>query len=58
MTTTARRPSTIRRVLRALSTVLIVAGVLLLVDAGVTMLWQEPVSALYAHVQQNKLEAS
>jgi len=56
MTTTARRPSTIRRVLRALSTVLIVVGVILLVDAGITMLWQEPVSALYAHVQQNKLD--
>ena len=38
MTTTARRPSTIRRVLRALSTVLIVVGVILLVDAGITML--------------------
>ena len=42
--------------LRALSTVLIVAGALLLADAGVTLLWQEPLSALYAHVQQSKLE--
>jgi sortase A len=56
MTTAARRPLTIRRALRALSTVLIVAGAILLADAGVTMLWQEPVSALYAHIQQNKLD--
>ena len=40
----------------ALSTVLIVAGALLLADAGATLLWQEPVSALYAHVQQSKLD--
>lgn len=44
-----------RRALRALSTVLIVAGVLLVVDAGVTLVWQEPVSALMASVQQGKL---
>ena len=45
-----------RRILRTLSTVLIVAGVLLLADAAVTLLWQEPVSALYGRVQQDKLE--
>jgi sortase A len=56
MTTTARRPLTARRVLRGLSSVLIVAGAILLVDAGATLLWQEPVSALYAHFQQNKLD--
>jgi sortase A len=44
-----------RRVLRALSSVLIVAGVLLLADAALTLLWQEPVSALYARVQQDRL---
>ena len=44
-----------RRALRAFSTVLIVAGVLLLADAGVTLLWQEPVSALMASIQQNRL---
>jgi sortase A len=44
-----------RRFLRALSTVLIVAGVLLLVDAGLTVAWQEPVSALYARITQNRL---
>jgi sortase A len=56
MTTTARRPPTLRRVVRGLSSVLIVAGVILLLDAGVTLLWQEPVSAVYAHFQQNRLD--
>jgi sortase A len=44
-----------RRSLRALSTVMIVAGVVLLIDAGVTLVWQEPVSAVYARIQQNRL---
>lgn len=46
-----------RRALRALSTVLIVAGVLLVADAGVTLVWQEPVSAALASIQQGKLDA-
>jgi sortase A len=45
-----------RRALRALANVLIVAGVLLLVDGAVTLLWEEPVSSLYARVQQDRLE--
>ena len=52
MTTAAPRT---RRTLRALSTVMIVAGVILLADAGLTLLWQEPVSAVYAHFQQERL---
>ena len=44
-----------RRLLRALSSVLIIAGVLLLFDAGLTVAWQEPVSALYAQVTQDRL---
>ena len=40
----------------ALSTVLIVAGALLLADAAATLLWQEPLSALYGRIQQGKLE--
>jgi len=44
-----------RRSLRALSTVLILAGVLLLADAGLTLAWQEPISALYARMTQNRL---
>lgn len=52
MTTAAPRT---RRTLRALSTVMIVAGVILLADAGLTLLWQEPVSAVYAHFEQGRL---
>jgi len=44
-----------RALLRALSTVLIVAGVLLLIDAGLTLAWQEPVSAFLAQRNQNRL---
>ena len=45
-----------RRALRSLSTVLIVVGALLLADAVATLVWQEPLSALYGHVQQGKLD--
>jgi sortase A len=45
-----------RRGLRTLSTLLIVSGSLLLADAVLTLLWQEPVSALYARIQQGRLE--
>jgi sortase A len=45
-----------RAAARALSTALILAGALLLADACATLLWQEPVSAVYAHVRQGKLE--
>lgn len=44
-----------RRPLRALSTVLIVAGVLMLADAALTVAWQEPVSSAYAWVVQDRL---
>jgi sortase A len=56
MTATARRTLPIRRALRALSTVMIVVGAILLIDAAATLLWQEPVSAVYAHFQQNALD--
>lgn len=46
-----------RRALRAVSTVLIVAGVLMIADAGITLAWQEPVSALLARIEQNKLSS-
>ena len=45
-----------RRRLRALSTVLIVAGTLLLADAVLTIVWQEPVSAIYARITQDRLD--
>ena len=47
--------SDVRRPLRALSTVLIIAGVLMLADAALTVLWQEPVSGLYARIVQDRL---
>jgi sortase A len=36
--------------------VLIVVGALLLIDAVLTLVWQEPVSSLYAHVRQGSLQ--
>ena len=45
-----------RRFLRPLSAVLLVIGALLLADAITTLLWQEPVSALYSRLQQGKLD--
>jgi sortase A len=51
----ARLRRGVRRGLRALSTVLIVSGVLLILDAGVTLVWQEPISAVYAKFQQRQL---
>ena len=44
-----------RRVLRSLSTVLIISGVLMLADAGLTLVWQEPISAVYASIVQGAL---
>ena len=46
----------VRRFLRPLSGVLVVVGALLLADALVTLVWQEPVSALYARLQQGRLD--
>jgi sortase A len=44
-----------RRLLHRLSTVLIAAGLLVLADAAVTLLWQEPVTALQTSVRQHGL---
>jgi sortase A len=46
----------VRAVLRFIASVLITSGVLLLLDAGVTLAWQEPVSALIAWRQQAGLQ--
>jgi len=43
------------RALRAFSTALLVLGALVLLDAAVTLVWQEPLSALYATLQQDRL---
>jgi sortase A len=47
----------VRGALRALSTVLIVSGAMLMLDAGLTLVWQEPISALYAQYQQDALQS-
>jgi sortase A len=44
-----------RRALRGLGLVLVVAGVLVLLDALVTVLWQEPLSAFYTSIRQGEL---
>ena len=46
----------IRAVLRFVASVLIVSGVLMLADAGLTVAWQEPVSAFMAARDQDDLE--
>ena len=43
------------RAARTLAYVLIVLGALALVDAGVTLVWQEPLTALYAMLRQHDL---
>ncbi|HVA18993.1 MAG TPA: class E sortase [Solirubrobacteraceae bacterium] len=53
-----RRGKASRRVWRALSVVLVLAGLLALLDAGVTLVWQEPFSALYAKLRQDHLSGT
>jgi len=45
------------RALRVLAAVLILAGALALLDAAVTLVWQEPLSALYATIRQDDLSS-
>ncbi len=52
----APRMSRRRSLLRALSSILIVSGVLLIADAALTVIWQEPVSAVYNRFQQDSLD--
>jgi sortase A len=44
----------VHRATRILSTALITAGLVVLADAGVTLIWQEPVSAAYGAIQQGR----
>jgi sortase A len=44
-----------RRALRAVSNVLITTGILLVLDAALTVLWQEPVTAIYGKIHQSEL---
>ena len=51
-----RRRPVARRLVRDLSSVLIISGLLLLVDAGVTLLWQEPLTALIATIKRGEID--
>jgi sortase A len=51
-----RRRSPVRAVLRFVSSVLMTSGVLLVADAGATLIWQEPVSAFLTSREQRALE--
>ncbi len=44
------------RLLRILSIMLITAGLVVLADAGLTLLWQEPLSAAYGSFKQGQAE--
>ncbi|TMK63101.1 MAG: class E sortase [Actinobacteria bacterium] len=50
-----RRVGWIRPVLRFVASVLITSGILMLADAGLTLAWQEPVSAFFAAREQGRL---
>ncbi len=45
-----------RRLVRDLSSVLIISGLLLVVDAGVTLVWQEPVTAVIALIKRSQVD--
>ena len=51
----AAKPRRARKILRGFANALIIAGSLLLLDAFLTLVWEEPVSSTYAHFQQNQL---
>src|ERR1700728_1200340 len=38
----------------AVASLLILVGLLLLLDAGVTLVWQEPITALYSYFKQER----
>ena len=42
-----------RRLLHIFSVALITAGIVILTDAGLTLAWKEPLSAIYGHFQQS-----
>jgi sortase A len=50
-----RRGTWRRRLARDISTVMIVAGILVLIDAGLAVLWQEPLTALVGLVRHDQI---
>jgi sortase A len=45
-----------RRLIRDLSSVFMIAGLLMLIDAGLTLVWQEPVTALIGAIQRGGID--
>ncbi len=45
----------LRRLVRDISSVLIISGLLLVIDAGLTLIWQEPVTAVIALIQRSEI---
>jgi sortase A len=56
MATATRRRGPVRATLRFVASVMMLSGVLLLADAGLTLAWQEPISAYMAGKQQSTLK--
>ena len=56
LTVGPRRTSLARRLVRDLSAVLIISGLLLLADAGLTLVWQEPVTAVIATIERSQVD--
>jgi sortase A len=51
-----RRRRVLARLVRDVASVLIISGLLLLIDAAVTLVWQEPVTAVIALVQRSQID--
>jgi sortase A len=49
-------PSVARRLVRDVASVLIITGLLLLADAAVALLWQEPVTAVVALIKRGEID--
>ena len=47
---------TLRRLIRDVSSVLIIAGLLMVVDAGLTLVWQEPVTAVIGLIRRSEID--
>jgi len=48
--------SVIRRLTHAISVVLMISGLLVLLDVGVTLVWQEPVTAVIGYIKRSEID--
>jgi sortase A len=53
---TAPRRIPWRRLIRDVSSVLIISGLLLMIDAGLTLVWQEPVTAVIGLIKRGQID--